>query len=60
MGDNGKGFDTRYVFEAQDASMRGIGLRALREEIQGLDGQWSISSEPGGTRMEIRLPLAEE
>ena len=58
--DNGKGFDTRFVFGAPDAGMRGIGLRALREEIQGLDGEWSISSEPGGTRMEIRLPLAED
>jgi signal transduction histidine kinase len=58
--DNGKGFDPRVVFGKPDSSMPGIGLRALREEIQGLDGECHISSGRGGTRMEILLPVAEE
>ena len=60
LNDNGKGFDPLVVFGKPDSSMPGIGLRALREEIQGLDGECHISSGRGGTRMEILLPVAEE
>jgi signal transduction histidine kinase len=60
LADNGKGFDPRVVFGRPDSSMPGIGLRALREEIQGLDGECHISSGRGGTKMEVVLPVAEE
>ncbi len=58
--DNGRGFDPRLVFGKPDSSMPGIGLRALREEIHGLDGQCDITSGRGGTKMEVVLPVAEE
>jgi signal transduction histidine kinase len=58
--DNGKGFDTNIVLGKPDSRMPGIGLRALREEVEGLAGDWRISSGPSGTRMEILLPVAEE
>jgi signal transduction histidine kinase len=58
--DNGKGFDPNVVFGKPDSSMPGIGLRALREEILGLDGECRITSGPGGTRMEAVMPVAEE
>ncbi len=60
LDDNGKGFDAQLVLGKPDSNMRGIGLRALREEIQGLEGEYNISSGPGGTRMEILLPVAED
>jgi len=58
--DNGTGFDEQDVFRGASKSLtRGIGLRALREELFALNGQFNIISGPGGTRMEITLPTTE-
>ena len=58
--DNGTGFDEQDVFRGASNSLtRGIGLRALREELFALNGQFNIISGPGGTRMEITLPTTE-
>ena len=58
--DNGTGFDEQDVLRGTSGSLtRGIGLRALREELFALNGQFNIISGPGGTRMEIILPATE-
>jgi signal transduction histidine kinase len=58
--DNGNGFDARESLNGKmNPAMRGIGLRAMRNEVQGLGGQFEIQSSPGGTKMEIALPITE-
>ena len=58
--DNGCGFDAREVlYGAQVAVMRGIGLRAMREEVLDLGGGFELQSLPGNTRLEIALPIAK-
>jgi signal transduction histidine kinase len=58
--DNGGGFDVQETLDgALTPAMRGIGLRAMRDEILALDGRFHIGSAPGGTRMEITLPITE-
>ncbi|HEY7974076.1 MAG TPA: sensor histidine kinase, partial [Ktedonobacterales bacterium] len=51
--DNGHGFDV-----AQTGS-HGVGLRSMRERIEGLGGTLQLSSSVGGTRLEIRVPMSE-
>jgi len=51
--DNGHGFHG-------DAHRRGIGLQALREHADTLDGECRIVSGPTGTMIIVELPLTEE
>jgi signal transduction histidine kinase len=52
--DNGQGFDPAQT-------KGGMGLGNIRERVTRLDGQLSISSEPGGgTQLEILIPCQEE
>lgn len=53
ISDDGVGFDLRAV--RQDPR-QGIGLRNMRERIEGVGGIWSIHSTPGDT--EIRVTIA--
>ncbi len=53
--DDGAGFDTRAV---QQHPSQGIGLRNMRERLQSVGGQCDISSRPGFTVVEARMPLA--
>jgi signal transduction histidine kinase len=58
--DNGRGFDARELFEGElRPAMGGIGLRAMRDEVSSLDGTFSVTSGPEGTRMEVSLPIRE-
>jgi signal transduction histidine kinase len=58
--DNGSGFDAREsLSDASSTPLRGIGLRAMRDEVFSLGGSFQLTSGPGGTRMEITLPIAE-
>jgi signal transduction histidine kinase len=58
--DNGSGFDVQEVLHGElTPAMRGIGLRAMREEILALNGQFRLASTAGGTRMEITVPITE-
>ncbi len=58
--DNGSGFDAHeLLYGAPTPAMRGIGLRAMRDEIQALGGRFQLSSTAGGTRMEIMIPVLE-
>lgn len=51
--DNGRGFDVGRT------DQHGVGLRSMRERIEGLGGTLSVSSSAGGTRVEMRIPLAQ-
>jgi two-component system, NarL family, sensor histidine kinase LiaS len=51
IADNGHGFNVAL------ASERGIGLRSIRERIEGLGGTLLLSSTPEGTRVEVSLPM---
>jgi signal transduction histidine kinase len=52
--DDGQGFDPR-------PTKGGMGLRNIRERVARLDGQLTISSEPGsGTRLEAVIPYRGE
>jgi signal transduction histidine kinase len=58
--DNGRGFDVQETLQgALTPEMGGLGLRAMRDEIQALGGLFHIGSAPSGTRMEITLPITE-
>ncbi len=54
--DNGSGFAVRKV---QADRKDGIGLRNMRERIEGLGGRFSISSSRFGTRIRAVLPDEE-
>lgn len=56
IADDGKGFDTRRVFED---GARGIGLRNMRERAESLQGTLTIASDRHGTRIEAWLPLPQ-
>lgn len=51
--DNGHGFDVAR------ADGQGVGLRSMRERIEGLGGSLNISSSLGGTRLDISIPLPQ-
>lgn len=53
--DDGKGFDPEEVGKASPSW--GVGLRSMRERIEMLGGSLLVASEPGGTRVEMRVPL---
>jgi two-component system NarL family sensor kinase len=50
--DNGHGFD---VDKVQRDGHGGIGLRNMRERIEGLGGAFALTSHLGGTRIEARV-----
>src|SRR5258708_3357573 len=58
--DNGSGFDAHeLLYGALTPAMRGIGLRAMRDEILALGGSFQLASTAAGTRMEILIPVSE-
>ncbi len=58
--DNGSGFDAQELLHgALNPAMRGIGLRAMRDEVQALGGLFELASGVGRTRMKIMIPIAE-
>ena len=51
------GFST--ASEVSDISGRGVGLDAVKEQVEGFGGSLEVRSEPGrGTEVVLRLPLA--
>jgi len=49
--DDGIGFDPR--------KLPGLGLRGIRERVEGIGGRMSVASHPGkGTRIELEVPYA--
>ena len=58
--DNGNGFDAHeMLYGALTPAMRGIGLRAMRDEVVSLGGRFHLTSGADGTRMEIMIPVSE-
>ena len=55
--DNGIGFDSRGHFQAPASVASGIGLRSIREQAAALGGQLAIQSGPGGTKLEVSVPI---
>ncbi|WP_322048205.1 cache domain-containing protein [Paraburkholderia sp. J67] len=54
IADNGRGFD---VAQAQADPRAGMGLRNMRERLEPLGGQLSISSRPGHTILTAWVPI---
>ena len=50
--DDGQGFDP-----ARSPAAAGIGLRSIRDQAQALCGEFHLSSGPGGTKLEVSVPL---
>lgn len=58
--DDGSGFDVAgWLDGALSPAMRGIGLRAMRDQVSSLGGRFDLTSDARGTRMEIVLPITE-
>jgi two-component system NarL family sensor kinase len=53
--DDGRGFDAEQV---ATHPQRGIGLRNMRERIEGVGGRFSVRSQPGLTRISAELSAA--
>ncbi len=59
--DNGRGFDAEELMHgALNPVLRGIGLRAMREEVVLLGGSFQLNSSESGTRLAITLPVTED
>jgi len=59
--DNGKGFDVEELLHGVlNPDLRGIGLRAMRDEVLLLGGEFQLNSSGDGTRLAITLPMAED
>jgi signal transduction histidine kinase len=59
--DNGKGFDVEELLHGGlTPELRGIGLRAMREEVLLLGGEFQLTSSADGTRLAITLPVTED
>lgn len=59
--DDGAGFDTAKLKERNEDISGGFGLVSMRERVELLDGEMTISSEPGkGTRLNIMIPFTQE
>jgi signal transduction histidine kinase len=56
--DNGVGFDPLWVSLSQSARQGHLGLKHMRERVEGLNGTFSLHSQTGeGTEIRIRLPF---
>ena len=57
--DNGTGFDMHEFLHGAKTPNCGIGLRAMREQVLALDGEFILTSGSGGTCVKVALPIAE-
>ncbi len=70
IADNGHGFDLDRAERAQASAGEnlgrnghesiGLGLRHMRERVEGLGGTFHLTSTPNGTRIEVSLPAQPE
>ncbi len=54
VGDDGRGFDSAAVAQHP---RRGIGLRNMRERAEAIGGSFTLSSQPAGTTVQVRVPV---
>jgi signal transduction histidine kinase len=57
--DKGKGIPSKKLHELTAAGTPGVGVRGMQERIRQLGGALDISSGGHGTRIIVRLPIAE-
>lgn len=57
--DNETGFDMHEFLHGAKTPNCGIGLRAMREQVLTLDGEFILTSGSGGTSVKVALPIAE-
>lgn len=55
--DNGRGFDAAGLLGAKPRAGEGIGLRAMRDQIRELHGEFAVESGANGTKLTVSLPL---
>jgi len=55
--DDGRGFPFRGTRSGEDLAATGEGPRSLRERVASLGGRLVVHSSPGGSRVEIDVPL---
>ena len=56
--DNGVGFDEYKLRSAPASVAAGIGLRSIREQVEGLGGNFQVESGPLGTKLTISVVMA--
>lgn len=58
IGDNGQGFDST-AYQSQEEDSKHIGLKVMRERVESLSGNMSISSSRyQGTNVSFRIPVS--
>jgi two-component system NarL family sensor kinase len=57
VADNGRGFDIAHVLDDPRA---GLGLRNMRERVESIGGQLTLSSQPGHTVVTASVPVAAQ
>jgi signal transduction histidine kinase len=55
--DNGSSFDADEELEGATPSMRGVSLRAMRDNVMGLGGCFGVGSHPFGTNIDVEFPV---
>jgi signal transduction histidine kinase len=58
--DNGVGFDAAHLLAGPATLAAGIGLRTIAEQAEELGGTLQLQSGPGGTKLEVSVPLRPE
>ncbi len=58
VSDDGRGFPFHGRFDLAALTRAGTGPRSLRERVASRGGRLDLDTGPGGTRLEIELPLA--
>jgi two-component system, NarL family, sensor kinase len=55
MTDNGVGFDVASMRSAPASVAAGLGIRSIREQVEGLGGKFDIESGPSGTKLVVSV-----
>ena len=56
--DNGIRFDLQKLRSAPASVSAGIGLRSIREQVQGVGGNFDMESGPDGTKLVVSVIVA--
>ncbi|MEP7010334.1 MAG: histidine kinase [Acidobacteriota bacterium] len=59
VADNGRGFPFAGRFSGPELAAQNLGPRSLRERVAALHGTLLLVSNDAGSRLDIRLPIAE-
>jgi signal transduction histidine kinase len=56
--DDGKGISREVMARIMSANSSGVGVRGMRERVQGLNGRFEIASDGAGTAIRVIVPNA--